>query len=130
MEKKLINPWSWQDGQGWSWGIEASGASRVLFCAGQVATDASGHVTATDMPGQIRGALDNLETVLQAAGYELGDVMRIDYYAVDVPAVMEHWDIVKQRLVSAGCRAGGVLLGVTALAVPALLIEIQAIAAK
>jgi hypothetical protein len=44
MQKQIINPWNWQDAQGWSWGIETQGASRVLYCSGQVSTDSEGRV--------------------------------------------------------------------------------------
>jgi enamine deaminase RidA (YjgF/YER057c/UK114 family) len=131
MEKHIINPWHWQASQGWSWGIDTRGSERVLYCAGQVATDANGRVLHPgDMAAQLRGALDNLERVLDSAGYSLGDVVRIDYYATDVDAVMQNWSIVADRLLATGCRAGGVLLGITRLAHPDLMIEIQAIAAR
>lgn len=131
MQTEIINPWNWQASQGWSWGIEVRGSERVLYCSGQVATDAEGRVLhGGDMAGQLAGALDNLETVLTQAGYSLSNVVRIDYYATDVDAVMRHWSVVSERLLTAGCRAGGVLLGVTRLAHPDLMIEIQAIAAR
>jgi enamine deaminase RidA (YjgF/YER057c/UK114 family) len=82
------------------------------------------------MRGQIASALDNLETVLQEADLALADIVRIDYFATDVDAVMQNWSVVSERLVAAGCRAGGVLLGVTRLAHLDLMIEIQAIAAR
>lgn len=131
MQTQIINPWNWQDAQGWSWGIETRGAERVLYCSGQVATDAAGRVLHRgDMAGQIACALDNLEVVLKQAGYTLTDVVRIDYFTTDADAVMHNWSVVSERLLAAGCRAGGVLLGVSRLAHPDLLIEIQAIAAR
>ncbi len=131
MERQVINPWNWQEQQGWSWGIEVNGAQKILFCAGQVSMDATGNVVHVgDMRAQIEQALDNLETVLEEAGYHLGDVVRIDYYTTDTDLVLAHWDVIKHRLVTAGCRAGGVLLGVSRLAFPELLIEIEATAAK
>ena len=131
MEKQTINPWTWQAAQGWSWGIDTRGSERVLYCSGQVATDASGCVLhAGDMAAQLRDAIDNLERVLDHAGYSLSDIVRIDYYATDVDAVMQNWSIIAERLLAADCRAGGVLLGVTRLAHPDLMIEIQAIAAR
>ena len=68
--------------------------------------------------------------MLAAAGYELADVVRIDYYTTDPDGMVANWDVVSDRLRPAGCRAGGALLGVTRLALPALLIEIQAIAVR
>lgn len=131
MEKQLINPWSWQASQGWSWGIDTRGSERILYCSGQVATDAAGRVLHPgDMAAQLREVLDHLAQVLEQAGYTLSDLVRIDYYATDVDAVMQHWAIVADRLLAAGCGAGGVLLGVTRLAHPDLMIEVQAIAAR
>jgi hypothetical protein len=43
---------------------------------------------------------------------------------------MANWDAIKNRLITAGCRAGGVLLGVSRLAFPELLIEIEATAVQ
>jgi enamine deaminase RidA (YjgF/YER057c/UK114 family) len=129
VQRRVINPWNWQDSQGWSWAIEVSGGKRALFCAGQVPVDGTGRVLHRgNMRGQIAAVLDNLETVLAAAGYGLGDVVRLDYYATDVDRVMANWDVVKDRFASVGRQPGGVLLGVSRLASPELMIEIQATA--
>jgi enamine deaminase RidA (YjgF/YER057c/UK114 family) len=129
MERRIINPWNWQAEQGWSWAIETSGSQRTLYCAGQVSMDGDGKLLHVgDVRAQINQALDNLETVLRQANYQLADVVRIDYYTTDVDGLMTNWDVIKERLVAAGCRAGGVLLGVSRLAFPELLIEIEAIA--
>jgi enamine deaminase RidA (YjgF/YER057c/UK114 family) len=131
MERRIINPWNWQAEQGWSWAIETSGAQRVLYCAGQVSMDGDGKLLHVgDMRAQINQALDNLEIVLSKAGYHLSDVVRIDYYTTDADLLMANWDAIKNRLVTAGCRAGGVLLGVSRLAFPELLIEIEATAVQ
>ncbi len=131
MERRIINPWNWQAEQGWSWAIETSGAQRVLYCAGQVSMDGEGKLLHVgDMRAQINQALDNLEIVLSKAGYHLSDVVRIDYYTTDADLLMANWDAIKNRLVTAGCRAGGVLLGVSRLAFPELLIEIEATAVQ
>jgi enamine deaminase RidA (YjgF/YER057c/UK114 family) len=131
MERRIINPWNWQAEQGWSWAIETSGAQRVLYCAGQVSMDGEGELLHVgDMRAQINQALDNLEIVLSKAGYQLSDVVRIDYYTTDADLLMANWDAIKNRLVTAGCRAGGVLLGVSRLAFPELLIEIEATAVQ
>jgi enamine deaminase RidA (YjgF/YER057c/UK114 family) len=131
MQLRTVNPWSWQAGQGWSWGVETVGAQRVLYCSGQVPTDASGRVLHEgDLRAQIGAALDNLEAVLRHAGYALRDLVRIDYYTTDATGMMQNWDVIKERLNGAGSHAGGVLLQVSQLATPALLVEIQAIAAR
>jgi enamine deaminase RidA (YjgF/YER057c/UK114 family) len=129
MERRVINPWTWQDEYGYVQANEVSGAQRVLVCAGQTAMDANGQpLHMGDMRAQLSLALDNLETVLAHAGFTLGDVMRLNYYTTDVDAFFGAADILGERLGAAGCRAAGTLLGVTRLAFPELMVEIEATA--
>ena len=80
MRRRAINPWTWQDAFGYVQANEISGAERVLICSGQLATDADGELLyANDMRGQIGQSLDNLETVLRAAGFAWSDVVRVNY---------------------------------------------------
>lgn len=131
MEQRKINPWKWQDQYGFSQGIETTGASRVLYCAGQASVDENGSpVHAGDMRKQVDQAFGNLETVLQAAGYSLANVVRLNYYTTDVDAFLGASDVVGQRLSAAGCQPPGTLLGVSKLAFPGLMIEMEATAAK
>ena len=130
MERRIVNPWKWQDGLGFVQAHEVSGAQRVLLCAGQTSVDAEGHpVHPGDMRAQVTLALDNLETVLREAGLTLADVVRLNYYTTDVEALFGAWDVVMERLAKAGCRPASTLLGVTRLAFPELLVEIEATAA-
>lgn len=79
MERRIINPWTWQDEYGYVQANEVSGAQRTLYCAGQGANDATGAaVLAGDMRGQIGLALDNLEAILSAAGYTVADIVRLN----------------------------------------------------
>ncbi len=95
-----------------------------------VSVDAEGNpVHEGDMRGQALQALDNLETILSAAGYRLGDVVRLNTYVIDVGAYVAARPAVQQRLDAAGCRYAATLLGVAQLARPQLLIEIEATAA-
>ena len=71
-----------------------------------------------------------LETVLKTAGFTLADVTRLNYYTTDVDKFFESHDIVANRLSRAGSQPSGTLLGVTRLAFPGLLIEIEATAVK
>ena len=89
-QTKLVNPWTWQDGFGFSQAIDVRQGGRVLYCAGQTSVDASGApLHAGDMAAQITQAFDNLETVLKAAGLTLGHVVRLNYYTRDVPAFLQ-----------------------------------------
>jgi enamine deaminase RidA (YjgF/YER057c/UK114 family) len=129
MEKRVINPWKWQDQYGFSQAIEVKSGGRVLYCAGQTSTDAAGKLMhAGDMKGQINLALDNLEVVLEKAGMSLSNVVRLDYLTSNVDMLLESYGTLVGRLTKAGCQPASTLLGVARLAFPDMLIEIEATA--
>jgi enamine deaminase RidA (YjgF/YER057c/UK114 family) len=129
MGRRVINPWTWQDQFGYVQGHEVSGSERALFCAGQTSTDADGNpVHAGDMRAQVGQALDNLETVLREAGFDLSQVVRLNSYTTDVDAFLGVYDVMASRLAEAGCRPSATLLGVARLAFPEYLVELEATA--
>ena len=129
MERRGINPGSWQDEFDFSQAIEVRGAQRVLYCAGQISADADGKpMHAGDMLAQIHQALDNLETVLAEAGMTLANVVRLNYYTADIPAFLDAVPKVGVRLKEAGCKPASTLLGIVRLAEPDWMIEIEATA--
>jgi enamine deaminase RidA (YjgF/YER057c/UK114 family) len=94
-------------------------------------TDADGHpIHAGDIAAQIGQALDNLEQVLHASGYTLANVVRLNYYTTDVDQMLANWAVLAERLSTGGCRCTSTLLGVTRLAYPEMMIEIEATAMK
>jgi enamine deaminase RidA (YjgF/YER057c/UK114 family) len=131
MERKIVNPWKWQDQYGFVQANEITGGQRTLYCAGQVSVDAEGNpVHARDMRAQITQALDNLDTVLGNAGFGMSDVVRLNFFTTDVDQTMEAWPLIKSRLAQAGCRQASTLLGVARLYHPDILIEIEATAVR
>jgi enamine deaminase RidA (YjgF/YER057c/UK114 family) len=131
MEKRVINPWTWQDQFGFVQANDVSGGERTLYCAGQTSVDADGNpLHEGDMQAQVLQAIDNLETVLREAGFQLSDVVRLDVYTTDVDAYLEAAPAAGARLAEAGARFAATLLGVQRLAFPPLLVELEATAVK
>jgi enamine deaminase RidA (YjgF/YER057c/UK114 family) len=129
MERRAINPWTWQDRLGFVQANEVSGAKQTLICSGQTSVDASGApLHAGDMAAQMRQAIDNLETVLRQAGLQLSDVVRLNYYTTDVDRFVQAAPAGLSRLAEAHCRPASTLLGVARLFHPAILVEIEATA--
>jgi enamine deaminase RidA (YjgF/YER057c/UK114 family) len=129
MERSAHNPWSWQDQFGFSQGIQVKGVERVLVCAGQTSTDGDGNPHHPgDMRAQIAMALDNLEAVLRDADMDLSNIIRLNYYTTDVDAFLMGGDVLGARFAASGNRPASTLLGVSRLAFPDLLIEIEATA--
>lgn len=129
MPRRVINPWTWQEQMGFVQANEITGAQQMLVCSGQTSVDDNGApVHVGDMGGQISKALDNLETVLKQAGYELRDIVRLNVYTTDVDAFFQNYQVVASRL--AGVELASTLVGVTRLAFPDLLVELEATAVK
>ena len=81
---------------------------RVLLCSGQTSVDAVGVAMHDgDMAAQVNQVLDNLETVLREAGFQISDVVRLNYYTTDVEAFITTSAVLGKRLGEAGCRPRG-----------------------
>lgn len=130
MKRTAVNPWSWSLGLGYNQAEILETAGRWLVCAGQTSVDADGRPQHPgDMRAQIALALDNLEAVLKAAGMGPGNVVRLAVYATDVDAALRNFDLIGARFGAAGVAPPMTLLGVTRLAIPSLMFEIEATAA-
>ncbi len=129
MEKKAINPWTWQDKLGFVHANEITGPGRILFISGQVSVDNEGKpINAGDMAAQINQVFDNLGTVLKEAGLSLSNVIKFNYYTTDVKAFSKAGRVLGERLTKGECKPASTLLGVAALYHPDILVEIEAVA--
>lgn len=130
MQRTAVNPWDWSLKLGYNQAEIIEGPSRQLICAGQTAVDGAGNPQHPgDMRGQIGLALDNLEAVLSDAQMGLGNIIRLGVFATDVDEAVKNFDLLGMRFGPIGCAPPMTLLGVTRLAMPGLLFEIEAIAA-
>ncbi|HEX7303464.1 RidA family protein [Lentzea sp.] len=129
MERTTVNPWPWSVEFGFTQGEVVSGQGRTVYCAGQAATDAEGRPRHEgDMAAQVELSLANLEEVLAAAGMTLANLVRLTVYTTDVDLLLRHYGVLVGRLGAAGVSSTMTLLGVTRLAFPSLLVELEATA--
>jgi enamine deaminase RidA (YjgF/YER057c/UK114 family) len=109
---------------GYSQVVSASG--RLVFVAGQVALDEEGTVVGHgDVVRQAEQVFANLERALDAAGASFSDVVKLNYYFIDIsalPAVR----LVRDRYVDRARPPASTAVEVTGLARPEFLIEIEA----
>lgn len=130
MERTAVNPWEWSLKLGYNQAEVIEGAKRHVTCAGQTAVDSDGTPQHPgDMRAQIALALDNLEAVLAKAGMDLSNVNRLGVYATDVDEALKNFDLMGMRFGPHNAAPPMTLLGVTRLAIPGLLFEIEATAA-
>lgn len=129
MERKAVNPWDWSIRLGYNQAEVIMGATQQLICAGQTSVDGDGNpLHPGDMRGQIGVALDNLEAVLKTAGMDLSNVVKLGVYATDVDEALKNFDLLGMRFGPHRVAPPMTLLGVTRLAIPGLLFEIEATA--
>jgi len=130
MNRKAINPWPWSLNVGYNQAEILTGVSRQLVCAGQTSVDAEGNPQhAGNMRDQMTLALENLEAVLSAADMGLANVIKLKIYATDVDEALKNFDLLGARFGALKVYPPMTLLGVTRLAIPSLMFEIEATAA-
>jgi enamine deaminase RidA (YjgF/YER057c/UK114 family) len=126
MDRSVVNPWTWSRRLGYDQGAVVSGQTRTLYCAGQTAMSGDGEPRhAGDMAAQLALSLDNLESVLGEAGMSLANLVRLNVYTTDVDRLLEHYGVLASRLVAADVAPPATMLGVTRLAVPDLMVELE-----
>lgn len=104
--------------------------SRTVHVSGQVALDSEGNLVGRDdLAAQTEQVMLNIGIALDAAGASFEDVVKIVTYVVDYQP--EHRSTIGQvrgRHLPADKPPASTLVGVTALAAPEFLIEIEAVA--
>jgi enamine deaminase RidA (YjgF/YER057c/UK114 family) len=114
--------------RGYSHVVTASG--KMIFVAGQISVDRSGAVVgAGDLRAQTVQVLENVKAALAAAGATFADVVKQNTYVVNLnaealPIIRE----VRSQYFPAENPPASTLVGVTALAMEGLLIEVEVVA--
>ena len=130
MNRIAINPWTWSQNLGYNQAEILEGVTRQIICSGQTSVDDKGKLQhAKDMRKQIILSLDNLEEVLHAANMSLKNVTGLKIYTTDVDEAMKNFDVLASRFGPIQISPPMTLLGITRLALPSLMFEIEACAA-
>ncbi|WP_436502248.1 RidA family protein [Actinokineospora sp. HUAS TT18] len=111
---------------GFNQGEIVSGHTRTLYCSGQTAMNSDGEPQHDgDMAAQLALSLDNLEAVLAEADMSLANLVRLNVYTTDVDLLFQHYGELASRLGAAKVAPTTTMLGVTRLAIPGQLIELE-----
>lgn len=106
---------------------DAVRAGDTVYVSGQASLDAKGNlVGAGDVVAQTRRVLENMKTVLAAAGATLDDVVKVTVYlkeCADRPKVNE----VRKAYFKAN-KPASTLIGIQQFAIEGMLVEIDAVA--
>jgi enamine deaminase RidA (YjgF/YER057c/UK114 family) len=77
------------------------------------------------MAAQLALSLDNLEAILGESGMSLVNLVRLNVYTTDVDLLFQHYGVLAARLGAAGVAPTTTMLGVTRLAIPDLVVELE-----
>ncbi|MFJ2932732.1 RidA family protein [Streptomyces sp. NPDC087219] len=126
MERTAVNPVTWSVEMGFNQGELVSGHTRTLYVSGQTAMSDEGKpLHEGDMAGQLALSVDNVEAVLAEAGMSLANLVRLNVYTTDVDLLFQHYGALAGRLGAAGVAPATTMLGVTRLAIPGQLVELE-----
>ncbi|MEQ8239817.1 MAG: RidA family protein [Cyclobacteriaceae bacterium] len=101
--------------------VEQNG-TKTLHISGQIGNGA-------DLESQMRDVLRKLQELLASEGGSYADLVKINTYIVNYqPADLEVFRNVRKEVFTAAITPASTLVGVTALALPEWLIEIDAVA--
>lgn len=127
--RTAVNPVTWSTELGFNQGELVEGHTRTLYVSGQTAMSAEGRPEHEgDIAAQLALSLDNLEAVLAGAGMTLANLVRLNVYTTDVDGLFPHYGVLAGRLGAAGAAPATTMLGVTRLAIPGQLVELEATA--
>jgi len=130
MEKRIINPWQWQDNMGYSQAIEVKHTEGTLYCSGQAAMNAEGQPVGGSMSEQIKLSLQNVHKVIMQAGYHPANIVRLNFYTTSIPSFFEAFGEAVSWMKEHQCVPTSTLLQIEALAFPELSVEIEATVVK
>jgi enamine deaminase RidA (YjgF/YER057c/UK114 family) len=128
MERRQINPWTWQQKFGFAHAWRVDGAESVVFLAGQGPVSPEGELIAPgDFDAQARQTFENMRTVLEQAGASFDDVVKVTAYFTDITKLREYAHV-RNEFIDAAEPPASTAIEVRSLALPGMMIEVDAIA--
>lgn len=128
MDKIQVDPVTWQEKLGFAQGWKVSGANTLVFVAGQVPISAEGEVVgAGDFEAQVRQTFVNMGNVLEQAGASFADVVKLTAFFTDLGKLRDY-SRVRDEFVNTAAPPASTAVEVSRLALPELMIEVEAIA--
>jgi enamine deaminase RidA (YjgF/YER057c/UK114 family) len=131
MQKEYWNPKDLSKPGSYTHAVGVSGAGKLIYVSGQISFAADGSIVGKgDMRAQCEQVFRNVTAALKAAGAGWGDVVKLNGYIVnmDDPAIAAYREV-RTPFLKAGQFPASTLVGVTRLAHPDLLVEVEVVAA-
>lgn len=129
MEKRIINPWRWQDQRNYVQAVEVKNVDATLYVSGQTAIDADGISSKADMRAQLILSIENLERVITEAGYEIKNIVRLNIYTTSSEELFSCFPVFQDWISTHGVKQASTLFEVQSL-FETLKVELEATVVK
>jgi 2-iminobutanoate/2-iminopropanoate deaminase len=129
MEKRVINPWAWQNERSYNQAVEVKNVTGTLYVSGQTAINDKGESSTADMKTQLELAIKNLEQVISEAGYDCKNIVRLNIYTTSTKGLWPHFNILQSWVKKHGMEQALTLLEVVSL-FETLTVELEATVVK
>lgn len=98
MEKRIINPWQWQNARNYAQAVEVKNVLSTLYVSGQTAINDEGVSSNEGMRIQLLKTLENFEKVILESNYELKNIVRLNIYTTDSSELFENFVLIQDWL--------------------------------
>ncbi|MBU2976274.1 RidA family protein [Zobellia sp. B3R18] len=129
MEKRIINPWKWQNERSYVQAVEVTNPKGTLYISGQTAIDDEGKSSTASMKAQLIQSIENLERIIKDAGYECKNIVRLNLYTTSTEELFTCFDVFQNWTTKHNIRQASTLLEVKGL-FETLKIELEATVIK
>jgi 2-iminobutanoate/2-iminopropanoate deaminase len=129
MEKKIINPWEWQNQRSYVQAVEVKHAASTLYISGQTAINAEGESSHADMKTQLSEAIQSLEKVINESGYDPANIVRLNVYTTSTEELLTCFDVFQKWITKHGIQQTTTVLEVKGL-FETLKVELEATLVK
>ena len=115
MERRIINPWEWQNERSYVQAVEVVKPEATLYISGQTAIDAAGISSTGNMRSQLTDTISNLEKVIAEAGYACKNIVRLNIYTTSSDEFFASFDIFQDWVKKHGIKQTSTVLEVKSL---------------
>jgi enamine deaminase RidA (YjgF/YER057c/UK114 family) len=129
MEKQIINPWTWQDERSYVQAVEVKQVTSTLYCSGQAAVYPDGRSSTDDMKTQLILAIRNLEQVIDEAGYDCQNIVRLNVFTTSSSEFMACFSVLQEWIIKHRIKQATTLVEVNGL-FDTLTVELEATVVK
>lgn len=137
MKRESINPSEWGLQFSMDQGEVITGLTRQLNCSGQISVESDPDselgikvVAPNDIRAQMEKSLANVDAVLEKAGMDRTNLLTLRFFTTDMEGFLANYDVYAGWIARAGIRPPQSLFGVAALALPDIVVEIEATAGE